>query len=309
MPVQFVGPGKVRIPQLGLGCAPLANFYQRINDEQAEELICYALDKGASFFDTAPLYGKGLSEKRLGAALGNIPHQRYSLATKVGYLIVDGNFITDYSRDGVLRSLEESLERLKLDHVDVLHIHDPVNHYRQALEEAFPALAELRAQGVIGAIGSGMNEWQMLVDFARNADFDCFLMAGRYTLLEQGSLELLSICVQKGIAVFLGGVYNTGILATGPVAGAKHNYRDAPPEIIERVGKIQAVCDRYGIPLRAAALQFPLAHPAVASIVIGAENREQYAEAFEGLCLSIPPELWQDLRNEKLIDPAAPVPG
>lgn len=308
MPERLIGPGRVRVPQLGLGCAPLANFYRKISDEQAEELICYALEKGASFFDTAPLYGQGLSEQRLGAALWNVPRERYTLATKVGRLVVDGRMVTDFSRGAVLRSLEESLKRLRLDRVDILHVHDPDRHYHQTLDEAFPALAELRSAGVIGAIGAGMNQWQMVMDFARNADFDCFLIAGRYTLLEQESLDCLALCAEKKIAVFLGGVYNTGILATGAVPGAKYNYRTAPPEIMDRVRRIEAACARYEVPLRAAAIQFPLAHEAVVSVVIGAESRAEFAQAFEGMCWKIPSELWQDLRQEGLIDPSAPLP-
>jgi len=308
MPERFIGPGKVRIPQLGLGCAPLANFYRKISDEQADELICFALDKGASFFDTAPLYGYGLSEKRLGAALWNVPRERYTLATKVGRMVVGDHIVHDFSRDGILRSLDDSLKRLGLDRVEILHVHDPDRNYQQTLDEVFPTLAELRSAGVIGAIGAGMNQWQMLMDFARNADFDCFLMAGRYTLLEQESLDCLALCAEKDISVFLGGVYNTGILATGAVQGAKYNYQNASAEILDRVSRMQAVCDRYDVPLRAAAIQFPLAHPAVVSVVIGAESRDEFAQAFEGMCWKIPPALWQDLRVEGLIDPVAPVP-
>ena len=309
MPEHRVGPGKVRIPQLGLGCAPLANFYRKVSDEQTEELICYALEKGASFFDTAPLYGQGLSEQRLGAALWNVPRERYTLATKVGRLVVDGRMVNDFSRGAILRSLEESLKRLNLDRVDILHVHDPDRYYRQTLDEAVPALAELRSAGVIGAIGAGMNQWQMVMDFTRNADFDCFLIAGRYTLLEQESLDCLALCAQKNIAVFLGGVYNTGILATGAVPEAKYNYKPASPEIMERVRRIESICARYEVPLRAAALQFPLAHEAVVSVVIGAESRAEFAQAFEGMCWKIPSALWQDLLDEGLVDPSAPLPS
>ena len=309
MPVACVGHSGVCVSQLGLGCAPLADYFTRIPDQQAIDLICYALEKGTNFFDTAPRYGHGLSEQRLGMALYNVPRERYVLATKVGWLISGERMRADFSRDGILRSLESSLKRLGLERVDIVHLHDPDNHYRQALDEAFPILAELRAQGVIGAIGAGMNQWQMLADFAREADFDCFMMAGRYTLLEQQSLDFLDLCQARGISVFLGGVYNTGILATGANPNARYNYRQAPSDVMDRVQQIETVCQAYGVPLRSAALQFPLAHPAVASIVIGAESADEFAQAFEGLCWHIPPGLWHDLQELDLIDKTVPIPS
>jgi D-threo-aldose 1-dehydrogenase len=250
-----------------------------------------------------------LSEKRLGVALKEVPRADYVLASKVGRLVAgETQLEVDYSRAGVVRSLEESLVRLDQDRIDIAHIHDPDQHFREALDIAFPALAALRAQGVIGAVGAGMNQWPMLLEFARSADFDCFMLAGRYTLLEQESLLLLDFCSQKGIAIFLGGVYNTGILATGAIAGARYSYRPAPPEILERVSRIEAVCSAFGVPLRAAALQFSAAHPAVKSLVIGAESRQEFDQAFDGLCFPIPPDFWQALRAARLIDEKAPVP-
>jgi len=308
IPVRLIGSAGVRIPLLGLGCAPLANFFNELPEQQVEDLICYSLEKGASFYDTAPSYGKGLSETRLGQALYNVPRPTYTLASKVGYLVQADRMKPAFTREGVLRSLEESLERLRLERIDIVHIHDPDHHYRQALDQVFPTLADLRSQGVIRAIGCGMNQWQMLFDFAHQADFDCFLLAGRYTLLEQGSMPLLDFCSQKGIAVFLGGVYNTGILATGAVPGARYNYTRAPEPILDRVRRIEAVCQKHSIPLRAAALQFPTAHPAVASLVVGAESSQEYAQAFDGLCHPIPDEFWLDLRDQQLIDVHASLP-
>jgi D-threo-aldose 1-dehydrogenase len=309
MPTRLVGKAGVRIPLLGLGCAPLANYFNNLPEQQVEDLICYSFEKGASFYDTAPQYGYGLSEKRLGQALYNVPRDAFTLATKVGR-VVEGEkkLKVDYTHDGILRSLEESLNRLKLGRIDIAHIHDPDNHFREALDMAFPTLAELRSQGVIRAIGAGMNQWQMLLEFARSADFDCFMLAGRYTLLEQKSLPLLDYCQQKGIAIFLGGVYNTGILATGAIPGARYNYHAASETILDRVRRIEAVCQKYAIPLRAAALQFPVAHSAVTSLVVGAESREEFAQTFDGLCVSIPNEFWQDLHAAGLIDEKAPVP-
>ncbi len=209
----------------------------------------------------------------------------------------------------MLRSFEESLQRLGLERVDILHIHDPDEYYREALDVVFPVLADLRRQGVIRAVGAGMNQWGMLADFARNADFDCFLLAGRYTLLEQGALdELLPLCEEKDIGVFLGGVFNSGILATGASPGAKYNYADAPPEVLEKVSRIEAVCARHDVPLHVAALQFPLAHPAISSLVVGARSTEEMQANMAALWTAIPEDLWEELRAEGLLHEEAPVP-
>ena len=289
-------------PPLGLGCAPLANLYQPIPEAQAIELIQFALENGVTLFDTAPLYGAGVSEHRVGSALRGVPRDRFTLSTKVGRLVLpDGSMQFDWSRDGVRRSIAESLERLKQDRVDIVHLHDPDQDYAQALNEAFPALAELRAQGVIGAIGAGMNQWQMCLDFARHADFDCFLLAGRYTLLEQTSLPLLEECARRNIRIMLGGVYNSGILATGSVPGAKYNYADAPVEIMERTRRIEAVCAQQGVLLRAAALRYPLLHPAVSTLVIGAQSKDEFAQTLASFNTEVPEPLWAALREESLI--------
>ena len=295
---------------MGLGCAALSGLYAPIPDEQAQATLKYAFGHGINFFDTAPVYGLGSSEQRLGKGLAQVPRSQYILASKIGKIITPaGKIITDYSRDGVLRSLEASLDRLRLDYVDILHIHDAdaEDHFQTALDEAFPALAELRAQGIIRAIGAGMNQWQRLSQFLAHADFDCFLLAGRYTLLEHTSLEFLNACRQREVHVFLGGVYNTGILATGAVPGAKYNYKDAPEEIMTRVRQIEQVCSRYNVPLKAAALQFPFGHPAV-SILIGMHSPEEVAENAAALYHPIPAALWDDLRAARLIPTTVPVP-
>ena len=216
----------------------------------------------------------------------------------------------DYSRDAVLRSFESSLERLGIDRIDIVLIHDPDDHQHEALETAFPTLAELRSQGVIGAIGAGMNQWQMLAHFARNADFDCFLLAGRYTLLEQTALDdFLPLCVEKQISVFTGGVYNSGILALGPDhPAATYNYAPAPPEIADRARRIAAVCDRHGVPLQVAAANFPLGHPAVTALLIGGESPTQFSETVAALRTPIPAALWADLKAEGLLREDAPSP-
>ena len=223
------------------------------------------------------------------------------------------DFVYDYSRDGVMRSLEGSLKRLQTDRVDVVLVHDPdadnVDHEQDALNEAFPTLIDLREQGVIGAVGSGMNQWQMLGRFAEQADVNCFLLAGRYTLLEQSSLDFLEMCRQRNIGIFLGGVYNSGILAKGPGDEAKYNYQNAPSEILDKARRIQAVCQRHGVPLNVAALHFASGHPAVTSLVIGAETVDEVTNNLESMQADVPAALWQDLRDEGLIEADAPVPS
>jgi len=308
-PTLPVGRTQLRVPRFGLGTAPIGNLYAPLPEDQAVETIRYAFKHGINFVDTAPLYGAGLSERRIAAAVAGIPRDQYVLSTKVGRLVQpDGRVTFNYSRDEVRRSIEASLERLKLDRIDILLIHDPDNHYQIALNEAFPTLADLRSQGVIQAVGAGMNQWQMEMEFARNADFDCFLLAGRYTLLEQTSLEFLAFCQSRQISIFLGGVYNSGILATGPQPGAKYNYADAPPHILEKAGRLKTICDRYNVPLNVAALQFPLAHPAVTSILVGAISPAEVEANLKALQTPIPAELWADMQTEGLLAAGTPLP-
>ncbi len=310
LPTARVGRTQLEVTKMGLGTAPLGSLFRPITQEQAEATIHYALDNGIRFIDTAPFYGFGQSERYLGTALAQVPRSSFVLSTKVGRLITpDGRAVFNFTRDGILRSVEESLQRLKLDYVDILLVHDPDDYYQDAVDFAFPTLAELRSQGVVKAIGSGMNQWQMLAQFAREADPDCFLLAGRYTLLEQGAIdEFLPLCQSKGISVFLGGVYNSGILARGPRPGAKYNYEDAPPEILARVQRIAAVCERFQVPLNVAALQFPLAHPAVTALIVGAEEPQEVEANLNAPGVSIPPAFWSALRGEGLLHEAAPVP-
>ena len=306
-----VGRTGLKIPLMGLGTAGMGNLYIEVTQAEAGEMINCALDNGLNLIDTAPHYGRGIAETRLGLALTGIPRDRYIISSKVGRLYNSaGEWIADFSRDSILRSIEGTLERLKTDHVDILHLHDPDRHYQQALTEGFPALAELRSQGVIKAVGAGMNHWEMLVDFAREADFDCFLLAGHYTLLDQDALAtFLPVCREKGISVFMAGILNTGILATGAVPGAKSRYREASPEIMQRVARIEEVCRRYRVPLNAAATQFPLGHPAVTALVVGADTKEHIAANIAALETPIPAAFWQTLQAEGLLDPAVPVPG
>jgi D-threo-aldose 1-dehydrogenase len=315
IPVVQVGKSALQVPRLGVGLAPISNLYNPVSQEQATEMILWAVEHGMNFFDTAPMYGAGLSERRTGIALHGIARDRYLLQTKVGRIVrEDGSIYFDFSRDGILRSIEESLKRLGVDRIDSLLVHDPdVNHeeenFRQVLDEAFPTLADLRSQGVIKAIGAGMNQWQMEWEFARNFDVDCFLLAGRYTLLEQTSLDFLDYCHEHQIGVFLGGVYNSGILATGPVEGARYQYKPAPEEILEKTRRIQAICQRYHIPLRTAAVHFAAAHPAIKSLILGSVNRAEAEDNRQIWETEIPAALWQDLHEAGLIEADAPTPA
>jgi D-threo-aldose 1-dehydrogenase len=321
-PVQL-GRTSLSVTRLGLGTAPLAGLYEEVAEEQALQVIERAWETGIRHFDTAPLYGHGLAEIRLGKALHDKPRDEFVLASKVGRLLrADAppergqlfrgvpavNPVFDFSYDGVMRSVDESLERLQLERIDILHIHDPDNHIEEALHGAYRALDRLRSEGVIGAVGAGMNQAEMLVRFAREGNFDCFLLAGRYTLLDQVALkELLPLCVERGIAIIAAGVYNSGILAD-PKPGARYNYVPAPQELLERARRIRAVCDRHGVPLKAAAIQFPPAHPAVGCVVVGCRSVAQLDESREMFELEIPPVLWQDLRAEGLLQKGVPTP-
>ena len=334
-----IGHTPAQVTQLGLGGTAFANMYQAVPEQGAHDTIQAAYQAGIRYFDTAPLYGRGLSETRLGAGLATLPRETLVISTKVGYALMPQPagaaprdvfqdplpFVTrfDYSRDGVLRSLEGSLQRLQTDHVEIVLIHDPdesvstkrgadlyaTSHFAEVMAGAYPALHELRAQGVIKAIGLGMNQWQMLADFARAGDFDCFLLAGRYTLLEHApSQAFMALCEQKGISIVIGGPYNSGILATGAVPGAYYNYAPAPDDILQLTGQIEAVCARHGVPLPAAALQFPFGHPAVASVIPGARSAAE-AQANVGLFqYPIPRDFWLELQALGLVDAAARLP-
>jgi D-threo-aldose 1-dehydrogenase len=320
------GKTGLQVGCLGLGCTSLGGLYQEITDEEATQTVHRSLERGCNLFDTAPFYGSGKSEIRLGEALASVPRDRFILATKVGRVLEPATdsdrgkpiFVNplpyrpvfDFGYDAVMRSFEESLKRLNVDRIDILHLHDPDDHYQQALDEAFPALAALRSQGAIGAISAGMKQWQMLARFAQAADFDCFLLAGRYTLLDQSAMdEFFPICQRRAIGIILGGTYNSGILATGAIPGAKYEYADAPAAILERVQRMEAICAIHGVSLKAAALQFPLAHPAVATIVPGAAHPSQVDENIDLLNQPIPTDLWAALKSEGLLRADAPVPS
>ncbi len=297
----------MKLSRLGLGGAPLAGLYRAVGDDAARATIDAAWEHGVRFFDTAPHYGSGLSERRFGAALRERPRDEFVLSTKVGRLIVEesdayhrgdnlfaegsGGQRFDFSRDGVLRSLEASLERLGLDRVDVVLVHDPDDFMDQALAEALPALLSLREQGVIGAVGAGMNHCEPLARIVREADVDVVLQAGRLSLLERGGDDLLPPCSERGVQVIAAGVFNSGLLA----GGTTFDYRQAPDERVVRARELEAVCARFGVPLLAAAAQFPLRSPAVASVLLGMASPAEVEANAAALSVEIPDELWDAL--------------
>ena len=320
-----LGRTGLTVTRLGLGTAPLGGLYEAVSDQAACEVVERAWARGVRLFDTAPLYGYGLAERRLGTALRSLPRREVVLATKVGRLLRPGappdptqdfkgtsasiNPVFDFSADGVLRSFEESLQRLGLDQVDILHLHDPDRHHEQALGEGYPVLADLRRQGMIRAVGAGMNQAEMLARLAREADFDCFVLAGRYTLLDQSGLqELLPLCQAMGIAVIAGGVYNSGILAD-PGPGARYDYAPTPAAILERAQRLQAICRRHRVPLKAAAIQFPFGHPAVACVLTGSRSAAELDDNVEMLEHPVPDAVWEDIKAEGLLPDQVPTPG
>lgn len=318
-----IGTTDIEVTALGMGSAPMGSFSGPDGAANAVATTRRGYDLGIRLFDTAPMYGQGRSERFYGSALDAYGRGSYTLSSKVGRVLNPNgsgadvlsdappfDVVFDFSRDGVLRSIEESLQRLGLDRLDVVLIHDPDDHWEQAIGEAYPTLAELRSQGVIGAIGAGMNQWEMPARFAREGDFDCFLLAGRYTLLDHSGLdEFLPLCESKSISVILGGPYNSGVLASDLGPGTTYFYQQTPPEVLETAKRIKAVCDRYDVPLKAAALQFGLAHPAVAATIPGPRSPEEVEENAAMVAFETPADLWAELKAEGLIPAGAPTPG
>ncbi|MFA3873387.1 aldo/keto reductase [Streptomyces sp. MMCC 100] len=325
LPVRTLGRSGVPVTALGFGAAAVAGLYQDVGEEEAAAAVEAAWDEGVRYFDTAPHYGLGLSERRLGAVLRSKPRDAFTLSTKVGRLLepydgggddlANGFAVSathrrrwDFSADGVRRSLEDSLTRLGLDRVDLVLLHDPDDHERQAFDEAYPALEELRAQGVVRAIGAGMNRTRMLTRFLADTDVDAVLCAGRYTLLEQGALRsLLPTAVAAGKSVIVGGVFNSGLLAD-PGPGATYEYTAAPGELLRRAVRMRDVTEAHGVPLRAAALRFPFGHPAVAAVLVGARSAAQVRDAAEQYRRPVPRAAWTALRERDLLPAHAPVP-
>ncbi|MFJ5987329.1 aldo/keto reductase [Lentzea sp. NPDC092896] len=317
---------KVAVSRLGFGGAPIGNLYREIPDEEALGAVEAAWQSGVRYFDTAPHYGLGLSERRLGLGLAGRPRDEYVISTKIGRVLEpsdgvgfdDEGFavprtfrrIRDYSADGVKRSLESSLERLGTDRVEIVYIHDPDDYWDVAFGEAYPALEELRSQGVVGAIGVGMNQWEMPERFVRETDIDVVMLAGRYSLLEQPALpSFLPACVERGVSVVACGVFNSGLLSKPVVAeDAKYNYEDAPAELVARARAIASVCERHGVTLPEVAIQFALGHPAVVSVVIGSRNASQMTSNAAYFSASIPAGLWEELKSLGLLDAEVPTP-
>jgi D-threo-aldose 1-dehydrogenase len=327
MRTHTLGRGPVEVSELAFGAAALGNLFAPVDEEQAAAALEAAWEAGIRYFDTAPHYGLGLSERRVGAALRSRPRDSYTLSTKVGRLLepVPGGTgddlangfavpashrrVWDFSAEGVRRSIEASLERLGLDRIDLVYLHDPDDHGEQALAQAYPELERLRAEGVVGAIGAGMNQSALLARFVRETDVDVVLLAGRYTLLDQDGLaELLPEAARRGTSVVVGGVFNSGLLAA-PRPGATFDYAPASEGLLERALRIQAVCERHGVPLRAAALRFPFGHPAVAGVLVGMRSAAEVQDAVEMAGRAVPAGLWQELRAEGLLPQEVPVCG
>jgi len=337
LPTRALGRTGLPVTILGFGGAPLGDLYERLDEAAAIETVATAHELGMTLFDTSPHYGNGLSELRFGAALRRVPRDSYVLSTKVGRRMnprmpgssvggpgfaggVPHASIVDYSYDGTLRSFEQSLLRLGTDRIDILLLHDVdiwthgpdmvEQRFREAMEGAYRAVHELREQGVIKAIGVGLNECAITVRFAKEGDFDCVLLAGRYSLLHQDALdEFLPLAERKGIGVILGGIYNSGILATGATPDARFNYRPAPPEVMERVSRIERVCAAHGVPIAVAALHFVLGAPAVASVILGGVTPAEVERNVAALAADVPAALWSDLKSEGLLPDAVLVPA
>ncbi len=326
----------IKFTELGFGAAPLGNLYKAMSNAAAQTALEAAWNAGIRYFDTAPLYGLGLSETRLNHFLYGRKRSDFVISTKVGRKLhvssptkrtgIGKFFETpsrveefDYTYDGIMRSLEDSLERLGLDSVDILFVHDVDvfthksqvardAHVKTLMQSGYKALTRLREEKVVKAIGAGINEWQVAETLTRAGDFDLFLLAGRYTLLEQEALEsFLPLCEERGVGIVLGGPYNSGILASGPVKGACYNYDPAPKHILERVAKIEAICKSHKVKLAEAALRFPLHHPSVVSVIPGAVNPQQVALNIKTLGKKIPKALWKDLQSAGLLRTDAPV--
>ena len=328
--------GGLSFTEIGFGTAPLGNLYKSISDEDAHATLNLAWDSGLRYFDTAPLYGLGLSETRLNRFLRGKPRDEYILSTKVGRLMRPCSLLDrtgpgkwfdvpqrqehyDYSYDGIMRSFEFSFERLGVSRIDILYVHDLcvfTHGSKQKSDErvteffekkGYDALLSLRDQNAISAIGGGINEWEVCQCLAEKGDFDLFLLAGRYTLLEQEALDsFLPLCEARGIGVVTGGPYNSGILATGAVPGAFYNYDPAPEKIMRKVNEIEEICRQYDVPLKAAALQFPLLHPTHFSVIPGGQSIMEMSSNLDSINFEIPVELWDSLKKANLMHPEAP---
>jgi D-threo-aldose 1-dehydrogenase len=332
---QALGSTDVIVPPLGFGAAAIGNLYRQVSDEEARGTVAAALRVGLTYVDTAPHYGFGLSESRLGTVLEQMdPAEEVVISSKVGRLLkpvesasgerhsfVDAapfEPVFDYSYDAVMRSWEESRRRLRRDRIDILYAHDlgcvihgddHQHHFSTFLQGGYRAMRELRDSGTVRAIGIGANEWQVCDDAMQEGEFDVFLLAGRYTLLEQTALDsFLPECARRNVSVVIGGPYNSGILAAGTRSGRPlfYDYEPAPPAIVDRVRKLEEIAERFGIPLAAAALQFPLCHPQVASVIPGQASVAEVEETVRLFETKIPHDFWSELKSAGLLHPDAP---
>ncbi|MGK5499222.1 aldo/keto reductase [Streptomyces sp. URMC 125] len=320
-----LGRSTVEVTELGFGGGPLGGLFEPLDDDTAAGALEAAWQSGIRYFDTSPHYGIGHSERRIGDFLGRRPRNGFTLSTKVGRLLVpqdpagrtDEAFMVpathrrvwDFSRDGILRSVEDSLARMGVDCFDVLFLHDAEGRFEDALRHGYPALAELRAQGVVGAVGAGMHHTGMLTRFVRETDADVVMLSGRYTLLEHSALDdLLPACAERGVPVLAASVFNSGLLAAPrPADGAFYDYGPAPSELLRRAHRIADVCEAHGVTLPQAAMAFPLLHPVVAGIVVGMRSAEEVRADVAAFEADVPAGLWSDLRGEGLLDERAPV--
>ena len=308
-----IGSTGLFVTRCGLGARGIVDPYLEVTDAQARETVETTFDVGINYIDTSPRYGLGRSEKFVGQVVPHKDRDSFILSTKVGRILdpeANGGWYWDFSGAAVRKCLKGSLERLNLDRTDILFIHSPRNHFEVAMSDAYPALDEMRSSGVIKAFGVGMTDVDKLLRFAQEGDFDCFLLAGRYTLLDQSALpEFLPYCQNHNIGIILGGAFNSGILASDLGPDAKYDYRVASPEILARARRIRDVCARYNVPLKAVALQFVLAHPAVTTVIPGSSYPEHVHENIAMIQYDIPSDLWDDLRSEGLIADGAPAPS
>ena len=319
-----LGHSAVDVTQLGFGGGPLGGLFAPLDDDTAAGALAAAWGCGIRYFDTSPHYGIGVSERRIGELLRRKPRTEFTLSTKVGRLLVpqdpagrmDESFevpathrrVWDFSREGVLRSVDDSLARLGVDRIDVLFLHDAEDHFEAALREGYPALAALRAQGAVGAIGAGMYHTGKLTRLVREADIDVVMLSGRYTLLDQSALaDLLPACAERGVSVLAASIFNSGVLATPrPPATARFDYEPVPPELLRRAHRIADVCEAHGVTLPQAAMAFPLRHPVVAGIVVGIRTAAEARRDAEAFAAPVPAQVWADLRGEGLLDERAP---
>ncbi len=313
-----IGNTAIQVTRLGLGGGVFGGLYREVPEETVAAIVEQALQAGLSYVDTAPLYGHGKSETRLGRALSSVPRGSYVLSTKVGRLLVPEDPakatselfedvppflpVFDFSYDAAMRSFEASLVRLQLDRVDILYIHDPVGYYDDVMRGAYPALRELRRQGVVKAIGIACWDVDLSLRFGQAGEFDLFMLPGRYTLLDQSAAkELLPFCRESGASIVVAAPFYSGILATGAQRGAKFNYQDAPPDVLARVRNMEAVCEQFEVALPAAALQFPLRHPLVAAVVAGARTEAELLANMQHMERPIPEEFWSEMIARELL--------